>query len=292
MRIGSRVVPLPVIGGAAAAVIAIIAVIVVVLATSGGDDNGDNNNEQSSSNRTAVSQSRTKVPLTSTAIASARETAVAQGTPRAAFDAANPTPAVPTESAGSTPDTGTTPAPGTTPNTPLPVETSTAAPTPTNVAPGVIVNVTMDANRGSPDIQHNEVTAGAGSTFEIGIDVHDPPGAYQGYQYAITWEDNGVLEFVGEQAAQPQGLTLCSEPTNDPWPDARAGVYGGCLSTEDNVSFTGEVSVVTIRCASAGRASLRMVADSPSEPFSSTLIGSGGQIIPSQVDNGFDVVCS
>jgi hypothetical protein len=297
MRIGSRVIPLPALGAAAAAVIAVIVVAVVVLA--GGDDDGDNGGETTSANRTAVSQSRTRVPQTSTAIAAARQTAIAEGTPEAAFDAANPTPSVvPTEVIGG-PDTGpgVTPGPGTeTAPTQLPAETATQAPTSTPAPPGVIGDVTMDSNRGNPGIDHTEVTAAVGSSFEVGILINDPPGPYAGYQYALYWNrSDGILGYVGEQRAEPQGLTICSEPS-DVWAeepdDSKTGVYGGCLSVEGGVTHTGEVAVVTIRCESAGRTTVQLLGLNPSEPFATSLIEQGGGEIPTEVDSGFDVVCT
>jgi hypothetical protein len=296
MRIGSRVIPLPALGAAAAAVIAVIVVAVVVIA-GGGDDDGDNGGETTSANRTAVSQSRTRVPQTSTAIAAARQTAIAEGTPEAAFDAANPTPVAPTEVIGN-PDTGgpgVTPGPGTeTALTQLPAETATQAPTSTPAPPGVIGDVTMDSDRSTSQIEHNQISAAVGSTVDIGIQIYEPSGPYQGYQYVTYWPKDGVLSFVEEQRAEPQGLTLCSAPT-DPWDgtdDDRTGVYAGCLSTEGGVTHQGEVAVLRIRCDAAGTTRVRLLGLNPSEAFATSLLGPGGEEIPTEVDSGFDVVCT
>jgi hypothetical protein len=306
MRIGSRDVPLPAIGAAAAALIAIIVVAVVVVASGGGDDDdGDGDSATAdrtvAANRTSVSQSRTRIPLTSTAIAEARATAIAQGTPEDAFDEANPTPVPPTPAVGG-PDTGPglgTPVPGETPGpgtaTPLPGETNTPAPTATNVPPGVIGDVTMDTNRGTPDIDHSPVNAAIGASFQVGVNIYQPSGAYQGYQYAVVWDDSGVLDFVSEQRLEPQGMTLCTDITPDSAETTfpgREGIYGGCLSAEGNVTHTGEVAVLNLRCDGPGTVRVRLLALGGGEPFATSLLGPGGSEIPTEVDNGFDVVCA
>lgn len=301
MRIGSRVIPLPAVGAAAAGLIAIIVIAVVVVAGGGGDDDDGGGETASASrtasaNRTSVSQSRTRIPLTSTAIAGARQTAIAEGTPEDAFDAANPTPAPPT----AVPDAGTigpgvTPGPGTVPPaTPLPGETATAAPTATSIPPGEVGDITMDGNRNTPEIDHADVTAGVGATVEIAIVINDALGGYNGYEYALVWDEGDGLVFVSEQRTPPPGVDICSDPV-DPFTatdDGRTGTYGGCLAAEGTSSFTGVVAVITVQCQAAGRVPVRLLAASGSEAFPTRLLAQGGEPIETEVDDGFDVVCT
>jgi hypothetical protein len=303
MRIGSRVIPLPAIAAAAAGLIAIIVVAVVVVVSGGGDDDDDGGGETvnadrtAAANRTSVSQSRTRIPLTSTAIAEARETAIAEGTPEDAFDAANPTPVPPTAVVGE-PDTGgpgVTPGPGTEvpPATQLPGETATAAPTATALPPGVIGDITLDGNTGTSEVDHAEVTAGVGGTVEVAIVIDDALGGYNGYEYALMWEDNGTLSFGDEQRTPPQGYDLCTEASDVSDHSEPVFIfYGGCLRTEGTASSTGVVAVIALRCDAAGRTHVSLAPSGPSVAFGTSLLAPGGGKIATEVDNGFDVVCA
>jgi hypothetical protein len=266
------------------------------VASGGGDDDGDDDggDAQSSSNRTAVAQSRTRVPLTSTAIARARETAIAAGTPEQVFDAANPTPtSVPTGPAGG--GSEGTPPPGSTAGATEPALTATEPPTSTPVPPGVIGVVTMDANPSTAEVDHTEVTAAVGATFQIGITIHEAPGPYQGYQYGLRWDDNGILDFVSEDQLMPVNMTLCTAAVElaGTIEEGSAGVYGGCLSPDQSAGLTyqGPVANVTLRCAAAGRIHIRPLSADEDENWGSSLINTGGVLAGNQVDNGFDVVC-
>jgi hypothetical protein len=306
MRIGSRDIPLPALGAAGAALIAIIVVVVLAVASGGGDDDdGDSATADRTvaANRTAVSQSRTRIPLTSTAIAEARATAIAQGTPEDAFDAANPTPTtIPTQvppqpsdgtATVTTPDETAIPEATESPIlTPTPAES--ASPTP--IPAGFIGTITLDVNGATEQIEHSDVSAIVGDTFDVTVVIHDPPQGYQGYQYGIAWEDNGILSFVEESRFEPEDLSLCTEPVDleTTIAEPNTGVYGGCLNPDPAASITyeGATARLTFSCEQTGRIRVRPLSMEEADPFGSALLGDGGTTIDGGVDNGFEVVCA
>jgi hypothetical protein len=158
-----------------------------------------------------------------------------------------------------------------------------------------IGTITMDTNPDTTALEHDTVTAATGATFRIGIAVHDVPEPYRGYQVALGWDDNGTLSFVSEAAIKPENMNVCSDvqPLLDGTLNkGRIGVYGGCLSQEAGITFTGLVTVLTFSCDKAGRIGLRTLSVNESMSLGTSLIAEHGQTIGEEVDNGIEVVCT
>jgi hypothetical protein len=168
---------------------------------------------------------------------------------------------------------------------------STSTPSPADFV-GV---VTMDTDPATPAIEHNDITAAVGATFEIGIVINMPPGEYRGYQVALGWDDNGILSYVGEVAPMPANMTIC-EPVGlllaGTLTEGRTGVYGGCLSPEIIHQYAGPVSVLTFMCDQPGTIGLRPLSVNESMSLGTSLITEIGATLGEGVDNGISVICT
>lgn len=188
-----------------------------------------------------------------------------------------------TPSIGETSTSGT-PAPGQTPEAATPVSTPTAIPT---VAAGDIATVTLDSHPDTPAIEHDSLTVAVGSTFQVGVVVHQPPQPYKGYEYGLHW-DEPVLSFVSEDQTHPDDMSLCPDLVHL---DFTVGVYSGCLRVSGLTSFEGTVATVTMRCESPGVSPLRMFSLAEAQGFGAALLLDGGVEIASEIDPGFTVTC-
>jgi hypothetical protein len=174
---------------------------------------------------------------------------------------------------------------------PIPTyDLSTSTPSATDFV-GVI---RIDTNVVTPDVERGEVSAAVGATFDLAVVISDPPGPYRGYQVGIGYEDRGILSFVGEQALQPENMTVCSPVqllSAGTLAEGRTGVYGGCLIPDGATTYAGPVTTLTFRCERAGRIELRLLGLQESQSLGTSLINEAGATLAEQVENGFDVVC-
>jgi hypothetical protein len=193
-------------------------------------------------------------------------------------------PATPTERAGFTP-----------PATAAPIPTHdfrTSTPGPADFT----AVVTMDTDPATPAIDHENITAAVGASFQIGILINGATQPFRGYQIALGWDDSGILSYNGEEALMPQGLTVCA-PVEvylvGTLPAGRTGVYGGCLSPADEpVTHDGIVTTLTFTCTQPGTIGIRTQSVKESATLGTSLITSDGAAFDEELDHGIDVTCT
>ena len=164
-------------------------------------------------------------------------------------------------------------------------------PTPSHTSgPGETPTVGLDSNVDTRDVyEHTGVSAAVGATFRIAIVVSSPPEPYGGYEYALAWTA-GTVSFVGEEALNPDGLSLCVSPVTDLSPVPQ--LYSGCLKEAGEANFSGQVAIVTLRCDAAGQMQLHTLAETEDNPFGSGLLNPGGFKFATETDSGFQVTCT
>ena len=164
---------------------------------------------------------------------------------------------------------------------------ATPPPESTAIAPDA-KGMAIDSNVSTPDADVTPVSAAVGQSFVVGVNIVTVPQPYQGYEWDLVID--GPITFVSSVPDKPVGLTLCSEATQV---GSGNEYYGGCLSTNKNLTFTGRLDTVTLQCARAGAGQMRLRKQGePGSSFGTDLLNSDAEPITGDVGSPVPVTCT
>ena len=146
----------------------------------------------------------------------------------------------------------------------IPPTEGASTPVPT-IDPATRPHSTMaiDAVPDSPAVD-SQVSARVGTDFKVAIVVESAGATYDGYQFDVQW-DPAVVSYVSVQHLQPANLSTCS-PTRT-FEGDRVAAF--CVDQQlTPVAFTGQLSIVTLHCTTAGTSVLHLRTPAEGNPGS------------------------
>jgi hypothetical protein len=166
----------------------------------------------------------------------------------------------------------------------------TATPPPANT-------IALDADASGPGLQSSRAVD-LGATAEIAIVATDVPTAYQGYQWEVQWPDDGLDFVTNAENSAGHGGTLCAGAATStnwdfgvPFGMEWAGRGAGCLRPDGTTSFEGDLVRITVRCIADGEQRIELVGIVADPSFGSSMIGSGGTLLPTTFGAPINIQC-
>ncbi len=121
--------------------------------------------------------------------------------------------------------------------------------------------IAIDANSATQEVE-SQVSAAVGADFEVAIVLESAGGKYAGYQFDLGW-DPAVVSYVSVEHLKPENLSTCS-PTRT-YEGDRVAAF--CADQQlAGITYTGQLSVVTLHCQAAGNSVLHLRAPSEGAP--------------------------
>lgn len=121
--------------------------------------------------------------------------------------------------------------------------------------------IAVDANPATQDVD-NQVSAAVGADFKVAIVLESAGAGYAGYQFDLGW-DPAVVSYVSVDHLKPANLSTCS-PTRL-FEGDRVAAF--CADQQlAAITYTGQLSIVTLHCQAAGNSVLHLRAPSEGAP--------------------------